>query len=593
MTGIAGGTVTGSQLERMGDALDDDSRHVTDQFEAGGYGLSASHHGDRDVRGHTFWADGHVIGAIDGAITNRDELGWDDATIFRRLLRAPERTLTALDGPFTVACVDADDHRIILATDKIGSRTPYYATESGFMFASGLAPLLETLDDPTVDEQGVSDMLLMGHMWSDTTLLEGVNSLHPASLLEYHDGKTSERRYWRPDYTPAEPTEEYFHRLTNSFQGAVDRAVDSIVGDAGLWLSGGLDSRATVSELARNHEQGDLDSLATYTYDANPGGGINPQLAREVAETLDLPIETVQLSPDQFLSVLETVVDSTDGMVKWHTLINLSSVFNIQHREPDVLMEGIVGELVGQHLSRHHLREASSLVDSMYRSEAALEAKRVRELMDVPVDPMESFRREARRTDESSFEAAVVDTHFQNYYPRLAHASNPVPRTQVGTRVPYADEEFLSEAAKLPVSWRMGSLPLSNGDLIYGVVKPKLRMIRALDAELSEIPYERSRVKPVHPYPVHVAGFFASTALARLTAQPTYGGKSKAGEWYRTHDAFRERLDGLLDDACDRALFDADSVRKSQRRHLDGEAENIGVLSAITTVELWLQRHFD
>jgi asparagine synthase (glutamine-hydrolysing) len=289
--------------------------------------------------------------------------------------------------------------------------------------------------------------------------------------------------------------------------------------------------------------------------------------------------------------VLEQSVDLTDGMVMWNTLLNLSAVYNIDGHDPDILMEGVVGELVGQHLCRYHLTGASSLVESMYRSEARLSTEEVTDLLDVSADPLGSYRKEARRIDEHSFGEAVVDAHFQNYYPRLAHASNPVPRSQVGTRVPYADGEFLSRAAKLPLEWRMGAVPFTKGGLIYGVVKPKIRMIRALDADLAEIPYERSRLRPSHPYPLHVAGFFGSTALSQLRSQRTYGGRSMAGEWYRNHDRFRERIDSLLDDACDRPFLTADAVRERQQRHLDEEAEEIGILSAITTLELWLQRN--
>lgn len=594
MTGIAGGAVGGARLEGMLDALHREAWYESERFEAGDYALGAEHHGDRDPGGHAFWAEGRTAGAVDGAISNLAELGWDVPTVFERLLRAPGRTLELLEGPFTVACLDARDDRILLATDKIGSRPPFYATENGFAFASGVSALLPTIDDPVVDDQGVSDLLLMGHMWSDTTLVEEVSALHPATVLEYHDGDLTERRYWRPDYEPARPTEEYFHELTNAFRGTVARTANSVSGDVGLWLSGGLDSRATVSELDRTHRNGaGFDSLRAYTYDANPGGGVNPELAADVAETLALPITTVPLTPDRFLANLEEAVDATDGMVKWHTLLNLSAVYNIEGRVPNVLMEGVVGELVGQHLSRRHLTGASSVVESMYDSEATLDAEEVTALLDVDIDPMGSFRAEARRTSESTVERAVVDAHYQNYYPRLAHASNPVPRSQVGTRIPYADGEFLSVAARLPTSWRMGSLPFSGGDLIYGVVKPKIRMIRALNAELAEIPYERSRLKPTSPYPLHVAGFFASTAISRLRSEPMYGGKSKAGEWYRSHDGFRERIDGLVDDACDRPFLDADALRECQRRHLRREADETSALSSVTTLELWLQRHLD
>lgn len=594
LTGIVGGTIDGAALDDMLDTMAGESWYGTDRFDTGSHGVGIRHHGEKDPEGHTFWRDGGAAGVIDGAVSNRSELGWDTETIFERLLRAPDRTLETLEGPFTVAAVDASEDRVLLATDKIGSRPPVYRHDDGFAFASGTSQLLPALDDPGVDPQGVSDLLLMGHMWSDTTLLEGVKSVHPGTVVEYHEGEVTGRRYWRPDYDPAEPNAEYFHELTTEFQRTVDRTANTVSGDVGIWLSGGLDSRATVSEFARVQRERDaFDSLITYTYDANPGGGINVRLAEDVAETLELPNETVPLTPDRFLPVLERTVDATDGLVNWNFALNLTATENIDGREPNVLMEGIVGELLGQHLSRYHLREASSLVDSMYHSEASLPAEEVTALVDADVDPMGSYRREAARTEETDFEQAVVDTHFQNYYPRLAHASNPVARGRSGTRVAYADGDFLESAARLPPSWRMGALPGSDGELIFGVVKPKIEMIRVLDADLAEIPYERSRLKPGLPYPLHVAGFFASTGLSHLLGDPTYGGTSMAGQWYRDHDGIQSRLDDLIDDARDRWFLDGDAVEGRRQRHLDGESDETSALCSITTIELWLQRHFD
>lgn len=592
MTGIVGGTVDRRRLGEMADELDREAWYESERFEAGAYGLGLEHHGEKDPLGYTFWSDGRTAGTIDGAVSNRDALGWDTAEVFERLLRSPDATLAALEGPFTIACVDATEDRILLATDKIGCRTPFYTDEDGFAFGSRLGTLLPVLDDPTVDTQGVSDLLLLGNMWSDTTLLEEAKAVHPASVIEYRDGEWAERRYWRPDYTPARPTAEYRHTLTNAFQRTVQRIATTMTGDVGLWLSGGLDSRATASELVGAAEDQDLDSLVTYTYDANPGGGINPRLARETADALGVENETVPLTVERFLPVLEEAVTATDGMVKWNTLLNLTAVHNIDDRDPDILLEGHEGALLGHHLCRHHLTDPDSLVESMYRSEAALTAEAVRDLLSVPVDPLGSLRREARRIDEPTLARGAVDAHFQNYYSRLAHASNPVPRAKVGTRVPYADGEFLSHVAKLPVSWRMGALPFSGGDLIYGVVEPKIKLIRALDADLAAIPYERSRLKPTAPYPLHVAGFYAATALSQLLSKPTYGdGSSMTESWYRCHDGFREKLDELLAAVAERPFLDAETVETYRERLGDGVDMN--AISALTTLEIWLQEHLD
>jgi asparagine synthase (glutamine-hydrolysing) len=65
------------------------------------------------------------------------------------------------------------------------------------------------------------------------------------------------------------------------------------------------------------------------------------------------------------------------------------------------------------------------------------------------------------------------------------------------------------------------------------------------------------------------------------------------GEWYRQHDGLQERVDELIDDACDRGLFDPDAVRDVRQSHLDRETEEISTIAGITTAECWIQRHLD
>ncbi|MFB6159814.1 MAG: asparagine synthase-related protein [Haloferacaceae archaeon] len=595
MTGIAGGTVTGDGLDRMVETMAHEEWHEDDRFEPGPFGLGVQHHGERDPGGHVTWSDGRAAGVLYGAVTNRDAVGLDDDALFGGLLRRPERLLRTIDGPFLLAVVDASDDRLLVATDKIGCRQCYYTTEQGFLFGSELTALLAELDDPQVDPQGVNDLVLTGHQWSDTTLVRDVRSLHPATLLEYDYGADAvERsRYWRPDFSPAPPTEEYFYGLVDRFRAAVDRISSTLTGDVGIWLSGGLDSRATANELARNFDDAAFDSLVAYTYDANPAGGDNPALATAVADALAVPIEEVALTPDRFVPRLEEGIALVDGMVRWSTFLNLSAVFNVERQPADVVMEGLEGALVGHHLGRHHLTGCSSLVESMYRSEAAVPADLARDLLAVDVDPLASFRREARRTDASSLAEAAVDAHYQNYYMRGAHASNRVAAGRVGTRVPYADGEFLEHVARLPLAYRMGSVPLTGGEIPFGVVRSKPRLIRALNSDLAEIRYERSSLPPTYPFPAHVVGFFASTALSRLRSQTTYGGKSMAGEWYRHHDGLRGTVNDLLADARGRSLFDGDALVDLQDAHLAGNADNVGPIAAVTTAESFLQQFVD
>ena len=161
-------------------------------------------------------------------------------------------------------------------------------------------------------------------------------------------------------------------------------------------------------------------------------------------------------------------------------------------------------------------------------------------------------------------------------------------------RVPFVNREFLEYVARLPYTYRIGTVPFTKGAIPLGVTQAKLTLTRDLDPDLAAIRYERTGLAPTYPYPLHVAGFLTTTAAARLLRRTTYGGRSTADEWYRNDPEVREFFDGLLRRACERSVFDAETIRRLRREHLSGEANHmITSLAAVTTLELWFERNLD
>lgn len=590
MTGVFGGLVTNTSLRTMREAMQYEPWYETEQFEHGNCGLGLVHHGEKDLLGSASYEKSGCAGVVHGALVGREHTDTSDLT--ERVLDAPRETLRNVDGSFALACVDFEEERFVLATDKLGVRPCYYTPDDGLVFSSSLAALLTHLDDPQVNQQGVSDLLLMHSLWGEKTLIEGVRALAPASVLEYRDGEVTIERYWKPDFETA-PTDGYIEDLIAVYEHAMADAATTMDGDVGVWLSGGLDSRTLAAELAGNRV--DFDSLTAYTYDANPHGGGNPELAADIASRLGIDIEDVELTPDRFLSVIDDVIERTDGMVGWATLLPLSATYNLPDDTADVMLEGAgQGELMGHHLRRDHIERCESAVDSMYQSEAAVSRSTVRSLMTGDIDPLDSFRAAVARSDETQREHVILDAHFANYYARDTYASTRLARTKTGVRAPIAHGALIQHAARLPAAYRMGTIPLTGGYVPHGVTKPKLHLTRAAGSDMASVRYERTGVAPKYPYPLHVAGFVATTSLSRLRSGTTYGGQRLPDVWYREHDGLREHLDDLLSGACNRPFLDGSEIRRLRREHLAGEASHMsGVLSPVTTLESWLQQHLD
>ncbi len=574
----------------MEESLHEEPWYERERFEGDEYALGLVHHDERDSPGWLTWEQGERAAVVHGAISNREE--WDTDELFESFFSDPIALLAQLDGPFVIAGIDSAAERVVVATDRLGTHPCYYRSNGEFQFASGLSPLLTQFDAPELNEQAVSDMLLMGFVWGEKTLVEGIKTLPPATVLEY-DGEISTQRYWSPSFD-ALPKEGYLEEFIERYRSAIGDVAKTMDSTVGLWLSGGLDSRTLAAELAR-HAGREFSRLVAYTYDANPSGGGNPELAGEVASALDIDIDMVELTPEIFLDRVGEAVDLTDGMLRWSSFLNLLSVYALPDSHAGVLLEGSgQGELMGQHPRRSHFQQYNSAAEGLLRSENMVEPETVQSLMTADIDPTETFERSVARSDERTHRGRMLDAHYANYYSRMAFASDEVARSQAGTRVPYVHRGLLEHAARLPMDYRMRTLPLTNGKIPYAVLQTKLVLMRALDDKLAAIPLERTGLPPTYPFALQVAGFVATTAFARLRQRTTYGGRSVPDEWYRSDPDVREFIDDLLRSACERAVFDGEEIRRLRREHLTGEANHvITSLAAVSTLELWIQRNLD
>ena len=596
MSGVLGGRVKASELRT---ATTNASRpgEQSWRYESGDAGIGVYFRGE-STSGLTRWDDGSRGGVVYGAVTNRGELNLSDTALFDRLFDRPTDTAAALEGEFFIACYDANDDRFLLVSDKLGARPCYYVSpdEGSFQFGTSVSPLLAGVDDPTLDVQGASDMLLMGHMWGDHTLVREVDTMRPATVVDVTDGNLSAERYWKASYDEAPANEAYLSELADRYRQAIGRMSTTLPQEAGIWLSGGLDSRTTAAVLTEiaGMSGSAFSTLRAYTYDANPPTNDNPRIAREVANKLGVELGTVPLTAETFGDVFEDVIEAADGMIRWNTAVNLSATYGLDP-VPPVMMEGMIGELIGDHLYRRHLSDYRSAVESQYHSESQASVETVSRLLDADVNPLTTFKEELSATPETDMRKQVLDIHFQNYYRRQGLTSDRITRQRTDTRNAYIDGDYLEWCSRLPKKFRKGGLSVGPGSegVPYGTSRAKLELVRRIDPDLAEITYERTKVKPSLPYPVHVAGFLGNVIAGRLRSKPTYGSGQLADIWVRDEStALHRYVRNLVDDAASRPLFNGDAVRRLFDDHIDGE-NNAPMLAQITTLEYWIQSHLD
>lgn len=226
--------------------------------------LQASH--EATTVGFETAASGHQTVFVAGILTNRAELTASAGvsphttsahTILALFRRDGESVLKRLRGSFTVALVDREVRRAVLARDPLGSRPLFFAEHHGTLVCAATPTTLFRAHGvpSTPNRAALADHLC--HRWTDPreTFFEHVQRVPPGSCLQIAGGRFTVARYWDP--LPAdEPSVwataaevEQFDRL---FEQAVARCTDQ--GRPGVFLSGGLDSisiAAVASDRAR------------------------------------------------------------------------------------------------------------------------------------------------------------------------------------------------------------------------------------------------------------------------------------------------------------------------------------------------------
>ena len=530
------------------------------------HGIVPVHHADRDPDGWSIIDTDRGTLLMYGYVTDRGGVE-TEAALCDAILDEPAATLADLDGSFAVA-----------ATDKLGMRTLYCAPGARG-FASNLGALASVVDEPTIDVRAISEVLQGGFTWGRKTLLRHVDSLTYGEYVLFDENVTVES-YWRFD--TAIDRQNYVADVYDAFSDAVATSVDTVPDDRrlGVYLSGGLDSRL-LAALA-TESRSDIVSL---TYDANPGFGANPDLARELAEALRIDNEWLPYTLEETARHIREGAKRADGMQSWTALHALPGQLEELGDHADVMFwAGGQGELFGEDVPKTIYR--GDVVSSYTEYWSDDVADRV--LVDAP-SLRETFEDEFAGIDRPTPYDRAAELMIRNYYPQ-AHARGNVTETVAGVRVAHGLGSVVDAATPVPKEYRWGPIPTYLNRFGHALAPLKLELVQHHGGDIARVPYERTGVPPARSIWRHDA-----SKLSDLLDD--FLGRSEDAtmfdQWYRESEALRETVDDLLDDAMVCPFFHADALASLRERHQRGEGNHIDPIAKVTTVEAWLQAYLD
>lgn len=224
-----------------------------------------------------------------------------------------------LDAQFALGAWDRKKKRLTVARDPLGVCFLYYVVNrDGAIFASEIKALLA---HPAVtrghDEIAMVQYLCFLTAPGPRTLFAGVRRVPAGATVELTaDGDASERRFWDLLDAPVDERDDegyYVERTRELHAAAVRRR--AVPGPIGALLSGGNDSSANVSLLAR----GGAQPLHTFTVGLAEFEGDTKYndlyYARQVAEYAGTQHHESLMTTDDFLAVIPETIAAQDDLV--------------------------------------------------------------------------------------------------------------------------------------------------------------------------------------------------------------------------------------------------------------------------------------
>ncbi len=240
--------------------------------------------------------DGRLVITFNGEIYNHRELRremesrghrfrtlTDTEVVLRLFAEEGAGCLHRLRGMFAFAIWDRNRGRLFAARDAFGQKPFHYTVSGGrLIFASEIKGVLahpSVSVEPEMD--AIDHYLTQRFVPPPLTMLRGVRKLPPGHLLVWEDGDLEVKTWWELDFREEETRtdEEWVAEVEERVDAAVRRHLVSDV-PVGALLSGGLDSSAVVSGMARARDE----HFPTFCVGTEVSSLDERPFAREVAE---------------------------------------------------------------------------------------------------------------------------------------------------------------------------------------------------------------------------------------------------------------------------------------------------------------------
>jgi len=238
----------------------------------------------------------------------------DSEVLLAGLVRWGKKFINECNGMFAFALWDKQKQELTLARDRLGIKPLYYArTGLKTVFASEIRSILSSgFISPELNKDSLGDYLRYQTVHGTNTILSGIYTITPGSVMTITDNEYHSEIYWTPDSQLESGIESMSYNnvkalVQEKLNAAVKRRLISDV-PMGAFLSGGIDSSAIVA-LASQHV---LGPLKTFNINFQEGEFSEARYAKQVAEMYGTEHSQIDLNPHVLIEKLPAVLNSMD-----------------------------------------------------------------------------------------------------------------------------------------------------------------------------------------------------------------------------------------------------------------------------------------
>ncbi len=282
-----------------------------------------------------------------------------------------DKCVTRFRGMFAFAIWDRRRKRMLLARDRMGIKPVYYYAGSDFfVFASEIKSLFEHPEVPReIDVHALDLFLALRYVPGPRTIFRNIFKLQPAHVLVVDEFGVRTRRYWDVDYTENALTdEECVEKFEALFEESVRLRLISEV-PLGVFLSGGLDSTATLAMMSRITGR---QRIKTFSVGYDTSGASRREaeesdelaFARQAAAHYGAEHHEFKLSAAQFRDAIPLMAWHLDEPLGDPTCIPLYFISKMARRYATVVLSG---EGADETMGGYSLYQRVVMLDRMRR----------------------------------------------------------------------------------------------------------------------------------------------------------------------------------------------------------------------------------